>query len=55
MTISNIEKLPESERAVTRASHLYYLALLHGASDTTRLRLRRIWLAEIARRWPGVG
>ncbi len=54
MTLSNIEKLPESERAVTRASHLYYLALLHRAPDRTRLQLRRIWLAEIARRWPDV-
>ena len=55
MTISNIEKLPESERAVTRASHLYYIALLYGASNTTKLRLRRIWMAEIVRRWPSVG
>lgn len=55
MTISDIEKLPECEQAVARASYQYYRALLHGASDTTRLRLRCIWLAEIERRWPGAG
>jgi hypothetical protein len=52
MTLRNIEKLPECERAVTRASHQYYRALLQGASDATRQRLRRLWLSEIRRRWP---
>ncbi|CDH45805.1 MAG: hypothetical protein IPL59_03375 [Candidatus Competibacteraceae bacterium] len=54
MTIGDIEKLPECERAVARASYQYYRALLHGAPNPARLRLRQIWLAEIARRWPGV-
>lgn len=52
MTIRDIEKLPACEQAVARASYQYYRALLHGVSDTTRLRLRRVWLAEIERRWP---
>lgn len=52
MTIRDIEKLPECERAVARASYQYYRALLHGAPNTACLR--RIWLAEIERRWPGV-
>ena len=52
MTLRNIEKLPEGERAVTRASHQYYRSLLQGAPDATRQRLRRLWLSEIRRRWP---
>ena len=52
MTLHMIEKLPESERAVTRASYHYYRALLQGAPDATRQRLRRLWLSEIQRRWP---
>ncbi|MFO1372881.1 MAG: hypothetical protein U1F42_11015 [Candidatus Competibacteraceae bacterium] len=52
MTIRDIEKLPEYDQAVTRASHAYYRALLHGASYEKCQRLRRAWLAEIQRRWP---
>jgi hypothetical protein len=52
MTIRDIEKLPEGERAVTRASYQYYRALLQGAPDATRQRLRQLWLGEIRRRWP---
>lgn len=52
MTIRDINKLPECERAVTRASHQYYRALLHGAPDATRQRLRQLWLVELRRRWP---
>lgn len=52
MTLHMIEKLPESERAVTRASYHYYRALLQGAPDATRQRLRRVWLGELQRRWP---
>ena len=52
MTLHMIEKLPESERAVTRASYHYYRALLQGAPDATRQRLRRLWLGELRRRWP---
>ena len=44
--------VPESERAVTRASYHYYRALLQGAPDATRQRLRRLWLGELQRRWP---
>lgn len=53
MTMRDIEKLPECERAVARASYHYYRALLHGAPGPARLRLRRIWLAAMERRWPG--
>ena len=52
MTIRDIDKLPEGERAVTRASHRYYYALLHGAPDATRQRLRQLWVVELRRRWP---
>ncbi|MFZ1326312.1 MAG: hypothetical protein WAT67_09900 [Candidatus Contendobacter sp.] len=52
MTSRNIEKLPESERALIRASHNYYRALLQGASDATRQQLRRVWLNEVQRCWP---
>jgi hypothetical protein len=52
MTIRDINRLPESERAVTRASYQYYRAVLQGAPDTTCQRLRRLWLGEIRRRWP---
>jgi hypothetical protein len=52
MTIRDIEKLPAGERAVTRASYQYYRALLQGAPDPARQRLRRLWLSEIHRRWP---
>lgn len=55
MTIRDIEKLPEYDRAVTRASHRYYRALLQGAPDATRQHWRRLWLNEIRRRWPEVG
>jgi ubiquinone/menaquinone biosynthesis C-methylase UbiE len=40
------------ERAVTRASHQYYRALLHGAPAATRQRLRQLWLVELRRSWP---
>jgi hypothetical protein len=53
MTIRDIEKLPEQERAVARASYQFYRALLHGAPYRARLRLREAWMAELARRWPG--
>lgn len=52
MTLRDIEKLPECERIVTRASHQYYRALLQGAPGATRQRLRQLWLGEIQRRWP---
>lgn len=52
MTIRDIEKLPECERAVTRASYQYYRALLHGVPYETRQRLRHRWLVELRRRWP---
>lgn len=52
MTISDINKLPERERAVTRASYRYYRALLIGAPYTTRQRLRQSWESEMQRRWP---
>lgn len=52
MTIRDINRLPESERAVTRASYQYYRAVLRGAPDTRRQQLRRLWLGEIQRRWP---
>lgn len=52
MTIRDINKLPECERAVTRASYQYYRALLHGVPDATRQRLRQLWLVELQRRWP---
>ena len=52
MSIREIEKLPEDQRAVTRASYQYYRALLQGAPDATRLRLRQLWLGELQRRWP---
>lgn len=52
MTIRDIDKLPEGERAVTRASHQYFCALLHGAPDATRDRLRQLWVMELQRRWP---
>lgn len=52
MTIGDINKLPEYERAVTRASYHYYRALLHGAPVATQQRLRQSWLSEMRRRWP---
>ncbi len=52
MTIRDINRLPESERAVTHASYQYFRAVLRGASDTKRQQLRRRWLGEIQRRWP---
>ncbi len=52
MTLRTIEKLPEDERALTRASYQYYRALLQGAPDATRQRLWRLWLGELQRRWP---
>lgn len=52
MTIHQIEKLPESERGVARASYEYYRALLRGASVQTRYRLRCRWLVEQRCRWP---
>jgi hypothetical protein len=52
MTIRDINRLPKSEREVTRASYQYYRAVLQGAPDTTRQRLRRLWQGEIQRRWP---
>lgn len=53
MTIRDINKLPECDRAVTRASYEYYRAVLHGAPHEKCQRLRCAWLAEIQRRWPG--
>ncbi|HRF63312.1 MAG TPA: hypothetical protein P5260_13165 [Candidatus Competibacter sp.] len=52
MTIRDINKLPEGERAITRASYQYYRALLHGAPNATCQRLRQVWLVELQRRWP---
>lgn len=52
MTIGDINKLPERERAVTRASYRYYRAVLNGAPVTTRQRLRQSWLIELQRCWP---
>lgn len=52
MTISDINRLPERERAVTRASYHYYRALLNGAPNATQQRLRQSWLIELQRRWP---
>ncbi|HHW76872.1 MAG TPA: hypothetical protein GX399_07540 [Xanthomonadaceae bacterium] len=52
MTIRDINKLPECERAITRASYQYYRALLGGAPNVTRQRLRQLWLVELRRRWP---
>jgi hypothetical protein len=54
MTSRDIELLPEDDQAVTRASYDYYRALLSGAPEDERRRLRRIWLTEIQRRWPGL-
>lgn len=53
MTQRDIERLPADDQAVTRASHDYYRALLSGVSKDERQRLRRVWLSEIQRRWPG--
>jgi hypothetical protein len=52
LTYKEMERLPENERAVTRASHDYYQALLKGASASEQHRLRQAWLQEIHRRWP---
>ena len=52
MTIGDINKLPERERAVTRASYQYYRAVLNGAPAPTRQRLRQSWVMELQRRWP---
>ena len=52
MTIRDISKLPPSERAVTRASYLYYRVMLQGASDATCRRFRQQWLVELQRRCP---
>ena len=52
MTIHEINKLPASEQAVTRASYRYYRAVLQGASDTALQHLRSLWLLELQRRWP---
>lgn len=52
LTYKDIERLPEDDRAVSRASHNYYQALLKGVSESERRRLQQIWLHEIHRRWP---
>ena len=52
MTMRDINKLHESEQAVTRASYRYYRAVLQGASDARRQHLRSLWLVELQRRWP---
>ncbi|MCP5424734.1 MAG: hypothetical protein H6970_06655 [Gammaproteobacteria bacterium] len=52
MTLHEIDALPPDDRAVTRASHDYYRALLVGAPLGERRRLRQAWLSEIQRRWP---
>ena len=52
LTYKDMDRLPENDRAVTRASHDYYQALLSGASESERRRLRLAWLHEIHRRWP---
>jgi hypothetical protein len=52
MTNYEIDLLPAAERAVTRASHEYYRALLSGAPQDKRQRLRKAWLSEIQRCWP---
>lgn len=52
MTMRDINKLRESEQAVTRASYRYYRAVLQGASDARRQHLRSLWLVELQRRWP---
>lgn len=52
MIMRDIEKLPEDERAVLRASHCYYRALLQGAPVETRQRLYHLWLREVRQRWP---
>jgi hypothetical protein len=54
MTTREIELLPEAERAITRASHNYYRALLSGAPKNKRQKLRKAWLNEIQRCWPGL-
>lgn len=52
MTSRDIDLLPESDQAVTWASHRYYRALLRGKPAAEREQLRRLWLQEIHRRWP---
>jgi hypothetical protein len=52
MTPNEIDALPQNDRAVTRASHDYYRALLVGVPLGERQRLRQAWLCEIQRRWP---
>lgn len=52
LTYKEMERLPENERAVIRASHDYYQALLRGAPTNEQHRLRQTWLEEIHRRWP---
>lgn len=52
MTMRDINKLRQSEQAVTRASYRYYRAVLQGASDARRQHLRSLWLVELQRRWP---
>jgi len=54
LTHRDIDSLPLDDRAVTRASHEYYRALLSGMPEDERRRLRQIWLTELQRRWPGL-
>ncbi len=51
MTSYEIKQLPSSQQAVTRASYLYYRALLGRASASTRQRLYGDWQSEIRRCW----
>lgn len=52
LTYRKMNRLPKGDRAVNRASHDYYQALLKGASDQELQQLLQTWLGEIHKRWP---
>ena len=52
LTYKEMDRLPENDRAVTRASHDYYQALLNGAPGEELRKLLQMWLGEIHKRWP---
>lgn len=52
LTYRDMNRLSEGDRAVNRASHDYYQALLRGACEQELQRLLQTWLGEMHKRWP---
>lgn len=52
LTYKDMNRLSEGDRAVNRASHDYYQALLRGACEQELQQLLQTWLGEMHKRWP---